>query len=88
MSKGIYKYPVPVTASFTLDMPRGAEVLTVQVQHGEPVLWALVDVAASLERREFAVHGTGHEMPEGERRYVGTFQLEGGHFIGHLFEVL
>jgi hypothetical protein len=84
----IFKYPVSVTESFTLEMPRGAELLSVQVQHGVPMLWALVQAELPMERREFGVFGTGHELPQRLHDYVGTFQLEGGHFIGHLFEVV
>lgn len=42
-----------------------------------------------MRTRRFSVRGTGHRFPEHETvRYVGTFQLERGDFIGHLFEVL
>jgi hypothetical protein len=85
VTKRVFKYPVPVRDELTLQLPAGAEVLTVQVQNGAPVLWALVDDTAPTEARRFIVRGTGHAI-SGAIRYVGTFQLEGGAFIGHLFE--
>lgn len=36
--------------------------------------------------RVFVMRGTGHRFTGEEGRYVGTFQLDGGAFVGHLFE--
>lgn len=86
----IFKYPVLVTDSFRVSMPSESELLTVQVQRGEPVLWALVNEhCPGVRSRHFTVRGTGHRFPPDEStRYIGTFQLEGGDFVGHLFEVI
>lgn len=85
----IWKYtltPPPVR----LTMPQGAQILAVQEQHGQACLWAMVDSAAPLVEREFEVYSTGHEIPAldaGEERvHVGTFQLEGGMLVFHVFE--
>jgi hypothetical protein len=83
----IWKFAVPVERSFKVEMPKDAEVLSVQVQHGAPCMWAMCDPNAKKEERIFHVIGTGHEV--GDRpitKFIGTFQLEGGAFIGHLFE--
>ena len=89
--KKIYKYTIPVENSFSLELPRGAKILTVQEQHGKPQIWALVDPENSTEAREFCVVGTGHpivdDSPKETIDYIGTFQLFGGNFIGHLFEI-
>lgn len=85
MPKRIFKYVCPILDSFTLSLPAGAELLDVQTQHGVPVLWAAIDDEAPAEPREFILCGTGHPMPS-IGHYIGTFQLHGGHFIGHLFE--
>jgi len=47
-------------------------------------VWAIVDTDHPLEPRQFAIHGTGHPIPPGER-YVGT--APGPTFVWHLFEV-
>ena len=86
----VYKYSVPVEDYFGLDLPQGSKILTVQVQYGEPQIWALVNAQTQVvETRQFRVAGTGHpiEESEDELTYIGTFQLSGGGFIGHLFEV-
>lgn len=87
--KTIYKYPLPIEDVVSIDMPVGAEVLTVQMQRGEPQLWALVpiDTWAPKERRLFRVAGTGHPIGSKVRRYIGTFQLLNGDLVFHVFEV-
>jgi len=54
---------------------------------GEPYLYALVDLDAKLETRKFRFAGTGHPIKERDLKYIGTFQLQGGNFVGHLFEI-
>lgn len=91
----VWKYPVPVQDDFALTMPQGATILSVQAQGshavpgqgGQPVLWALVDPDAPITQRQFRLAGTGHPVPDDPGTYVGTFQLYGGGFIGHLWEV-
>ena len=80
--KTIWKFPV---MSDVIEMPEGAEILSVQTQHDQPCLWALVDPDAPMERRTFNVVGTGIPF-EGDGQFLGTFQLLGGGFIGHVFE--
>ena len=69
-------------------MPRSARILDVQVQHGEVCIWALVDPDEGNETRHFSVFGTGHEIHDSDHAYIyiGTFQLEGGALVFHLFE--
>lgn len=51
--KTIWKFPVPTTdQGAVLEMPKGAEVLTVQTQGAEPQLWAVVDPTADTEKRK------------------------------------
>lgn len=82
----IWKYPLTVGRNVAFEMPLGAEVLTVQMQCGTPCMWAKVDPAKQTTTREFSIYGTGHEMPVTVGEYRGTFQLEGGALVFHLFE--
>lgn len=86
MAKTIWKFPLPVSASFTLTLPNGAVVLNVQMQGSTPCLWALVDPLAAGEERRFQIIGTGHPEHTDGMIYCGTFQAGG--FVGHVFEVL
>lgn len=82
----VWKYAVELTDEFSIWMPVGAKPLSVQLQDGEPQLWALVD--ANEERKEyrrFRLAGTGHLVTEEYPIYVGTFQMDGGRLVWHLF---
>ncbi len=83
----IFKYNIEVERSFYLQMPAGAVILSVQVQHNKPMIWAVVDPAARTVEREFYVRGTGHELGiAATGKFVGTFQLDGGSRVFHLFD--
>lgn len=82
----IYKYPLLPGRTY-LEMPRGAQVLTVQMQRGSPYLWARVDPTEQKSMRVFEVFGTGHEMPDDPQLvYVATFQMDGGALVWHVFD--
>ena len=84
--KTIHKFPLSSAwGTKVLHMPRGAEILCVQVQNDWPTLWALVDPSAEKEPRMVCVVGTGEEMPAamGRSEYVGTVQE--GVFVWHIF---
>ena len=82
----IWKFPLQVASLQTIEMPAGARILSVQTQFGRPELWALCDETAPLSERRIAVYGTGQPMPNVYGKYVGTFQLDGGHLVFHAFE--
>jgi len=85
----IFKYNVAPQKIITIPMPQGAEILSFQVQHGEPCIWALVDEKAIFENRYFKLFGTGHEVYQDMgvvRKFIGTIQLDNGNLVFHLFE--
>ena len=84
--KTVWKYQFLVVDDLVVNMPEGAQVLSVQVQGIEPCIWALVDPDAPLVERRLHVRGTGHPFVGNEGRFVGTFQMLRGRFVGHLFE--
>lgn len=87
--KTIRKYKIE-NGLGSIEMPQGAEFLSLQVQNGSPHIWMLVDPHRETERRLFSVMGTGHSMSDENYRvstYLGGYQLAGGQFVGHLFEV-
>lgn len=88
----IYKYGVvPNGELFSLQLPPAATVLTVQLQRGQPVMWVLLNPEEKpIKERQFLLVGTGHEHPSAVfqfSRYVGTFQLDEGSLVLHLFEL-
>lgn len=85
--KMIFKYTLTPDDAVTLKVPCVFEPLTVQMQHGEPRLWALVDPESPMTSRRFRVFGTGHSVPNEIRRedYIGTFQIAAGDLVFHVF---
>lgn len=89
----IYKYELRIDDLIKINMPKDAEILTVQKDQktNKPCIWALVNTENEEETRYFEIFGTGSEIKYGmgvDRIYIGTFQSEKGAFIGHVFEYL
>ncbi len=83
----IYKYRIPLESEFQLSLPQKARILTVQAQQEQPHMWVLCNPKNATECRKFRFVGTGHEIKGDEHlQYIGTFQLNAGSFIGHIFE--
>jgi len=84
MAKRILKYQLEEKQIL---MPKGAIILTVQIQYEVPVIWAMCDDTAENEVREFIIQTTGSAIytahPLG---YISTFQYNG--FVGHVFEII
>lgn len=86
----IFKYQMPVLESFTMKLPRGAEIIRMEDQAGMFWLWAVVNTNQPDEERHFRAFKTGAAMPEDVAlRYVGFcavhVQMELGLYI---FEVV
>jgi len=101
MSDVVYKYPVELTDEFSVTLPRVSHILTVQVQDGKPFMWIKHTLnTTKIVQRRFRLAGTGHPIdepksPNGQMTgslsgpahwwYIGSFQLEGGRLVFHLF---
>jgi hypothetical protein len=82
----IFKYVIELIERQVIAMPEGAQVRSVQMQHGQIVMWAQVDPDVPKEDRTFAVVGTGHvEIDPDGMEYVESVQ--DGSFVWHIFEV-
>lgn len=84
----IHKFRISIEDQFSIEMPVGADVIAVADQRGSAAMWAIVDTAAPLERRGFAVRGTGHPFRGNEGRHLGTFQQANGALVWHLFDLV
>lgn len=82
----IWKWPLEVTGTQTIQMPADAKVLAVQVQDGKPQAWVLVNECADFVERTFATYGTGHPVSSDPGKYVATYQLHDGEMVFHVFE--
>lgn len=85
MKHTIWKYVLQPEIS--IEMPKGAQVLSVREQGDDICLWALVDPSAEMETRSFVGFGTGHVIPNAEAlRFVDTAHLNQGRLVFHVFE--
>lgn len=79
----IFKYVVPDAGHFTVEMPRGAEVLTMQPQGDGFVFWARVDTDQPMDRRNFFLAMTGSDLGRAAQwNYVDSAQTPS--FMGNL----
>lgn len=81
----VWKFPLEWVDDQTVSMPRGAKILTAQMQQGVVCLWALVDPKEEREIRGIRIYGTGHPVYSIENKlYIGTVQAPP--FVWHVFE--
>jgi hypothetical protein len=87
MARVIWKYPVEF-GGWSREMPAGAVVRCVAMQGGVPRLWVEVDATAPLTARRFLAVGTGQPLPERALAYLGTFLVDDGALVQHVYEVV
>lgn len=86
MSEEIWKFELNIHAATRIQMPVGAVILGVASQRNHPYLWAKVDLDAELEERRIITYGTGNRIHENLGAFIGTYQLDNGMFVFHVFE--
>lgn len=85
------------TGSYLVKMPIGSRVLHVDqhVRHGSsPVIWALClhphpenePRAVPMEVRKLRIVCTGEPFDAKGSQHLGSFLLQGGLFVGHVFD--
>ena len=82
----VWKYPLAITDRQVLNMPRDAQVLSVEADETghAALLWALVDTDAPREDRAVLIYGTGNPAPEDTGKFIGTVRTH-GRFYWHVF---
>ena len=85
--KRILKYKIEAIGEQSVEMPLGAEILTVQIQNGEPHIWAMVEDGFCPLKYRIRTFGTGHEIPSDFiGKHIGTYQTTYGGFVFHVFQ--
>ncbi len=86
----IYKYHLKLKGYTKIEMGRGAVTLAIQTQRNIPCLWAQFPIGLDVkgESRYFRTILTGETVNDfGLKKYIGTFKLDNGSYVGHVFEV-
>ena len=87
-TKKIFKYVIPVTDESELQLPAGAQILSVMGQRNEIVLYAIVNTSIDVVKTvSVRVVGTGHmiDFDTNEYKFVGTVFLHSGALMFHVF---
>lgn len=85
--KSIWKYVIRTTDEQRIEMPLDSEILAVQIQLREPVIWCLIDMDAKKAFRKLHTFGTGHLIKNNYTgKYIGTYQVCDGLGAFHLFD--
>lgn len=87
MSKRIFKYQLAETDTQTLDLPKGAQILSVHAQRNEVCVWAEVDeFYQETEQYAFQIYGTGHKVNHDDSySFLGTVLLMDERLVLHVF---
>lgn len=90
--KTIYEYPIYVSDLYTLELPEGAEILNVQLIEGHPCICAMVETEPATTNKEphlietFKTGSPIYNADTIQRKYIGTYQLQDGDLVFHVFE--
>lgn len=89
MKKVIYKYRLNCYPTQQY-LPVGAKFLCIQNQNETPQMWFIVDPKEQeTEQRNFVTRPTGAMFYTNQSTdYLGTFQLDNGRLVFHVFELL
>lgn len=83
--KTIYKYTLRFSDRQTVQMPANAQILSIQNQTSDPVIWAVVDTDQPMVERRFHMFGTGMQATHVDNlHYLASVQF--GPFVWHFFE--
>lgn len=86
--KSIYKYDLPVTDKNTLQLPVGAEVLSLIEQNNKLVLYCLIPIyETEMEFYEVLMFGTGDKITTdlSDYTFIGTVGIHLNSVIVHAF---
>jgi hypothetical protein len=85
----IWKTELQMSPRTSVLLPRAARVLCVQTQNERPCVWFEFDEERyGVDEITFFIATTGSQfnMPL-EAKYLGSFQLSGGTFVGHVYYI-
>ena len=81
----IWKFKLKRDESQLVRMPLKSEIMDIQIQNDEFVMWALVDPESEYIEVKINMYGTGFEIDQGtiKDEYLSTVQV--GYFVWHFF---
>lgn len=84
----IYKYSVLIDApKFSLDLPAGSKVLSVQKQGDTWQMWVFLNPTYPMRKYRFRIFGTGHPITEDPASLTHIETVQDGEFVRHIFQL-
>jgi len=81
----IYKYTLSIVDNQEIEMPAFAQILCVQIQDGLPQIWVAFESTIYVKRKIIIIE-TNYHREKWPSHYIGTFQLQGGSLVYHVFD--
>ena len=82
----IHKQNLTIQDRQTIEVPEGADLLSIQIQRNSARVWYLCNDDNPKETVVIHCRGTGHPMPDGNLFHIGTTQHNYGNLVFHWFE--
>ena len=83
----IWKFPLAVTDTQIIEVPKHADILCAKVQRDVVCLWIKVNPDTIKEARIIRMFGTGHALDIDQNlEYIGSCQTLDENLIWHIFE--
>lgn len=81
----VFKYPLIIADSQFVAMPEMGEILSVQFQGEQLVMWAAVCTDRPTIKQKIVIAGTGHPTDLRGLRFIGTAQDPTAPLVWHVF---
>ena len=92
MKRRILKFQIKTYGETTIEVSGIGKILHVGVQRGNPFVWVEVnEYILQKETKRIRVFHTGEDIPEelhNKTKYIGTFLLDEGCYVGHAYQIL
>ena len=82
----IHKQVLKIKDEQLIELPIGAEILSVGNQYGNISIWYKCNIEADKIMRKIYIRGTGHKFSGGEHRFIGSVLMINGDLVWHVFE--
>ncbi len=81
----VWKTELKIQDRQRIKLPAGSHLLHVALQHEVLCLWFVCDPENPPTEQEIEIAGTGHPLDVAARSYLGTFMVDNGTFVFHVF---
>ena len=81
----IWKFELTKERTQLVKMPEKSEIMDIQMQNGNLVMWALVDTESKNIEVKINMYGTGWEIKDNRTKDEYLATVQDGEFVWHFF---